>query len=112
MRALAINEHSLIDAVTDDVADVRALYGEKAFDAKVDLNDVELTLPHISLREKLPMLFPDTRIDPGNCLAQAADVAVVLYSNRSEKFRASTEKVLKNLAIAPALVLIFRHSGE
>jgi 5'-nucleotidase (lipoprotein e(P4) family) len=44
--------------------------------------------------------------------AQAAEVAVVLYSNRSEQFRASTEKVLKNLGIAPALLLLKSVGGS
>src|SRR5262249_22048574 len=38
--------------------------------------------------------------------AQAAEVAVVLYSNRSEQFRSSTEQVLKRFGIAPALLLL------
>lgn len=34
---------------------------------KLALDDIGLTLPHVSIREKFPMLFPDRRIDVGTC---------------------------------------------
>jgi hypothetical protein len=42
------------------------------FDASIVLSDVVLILPYISLRQKLPLFFPDRRIERGDCVQRIA----------------------------------------
>lgn len=55
---------------TDGQFSLQGLGSDKtipSLDARVVLEDIALTMPRISMREKLPMLFPDKRVDVGVC---------------------------------------------